>query len=155
VPRFIDEFVMPQPETEQALDRLPDLTRRTAMVILIETGSARNCSQTHSLNGSSFDPTGGRSYLGGASDATARTTVSCANPNDLATCRCECRSTNTNRLISAHCSTPTTHSSSPDPPGSDERPRPAGHHRPFTKWPNFQPALVVQYSGHETASRRR
>jgi integrase len=38
LPRFIDEFVMAQLETEQALDRLPDLTTRTAVVILIETG---------------------------------------------------------------------------------------------------------------------
>jgi integrase len=38
LPRFIDEFVMGQLETEQALDRLPDLTTRTAVVILIETG---------------------------------------------------------------------------------------------------------------------
>src|ERR1700694_5221195 len=78
-------------------------------------GSPISCSQIHSLNGSSFDPTGARSYLGGASDASARATVSRANPNDFATCRCERCSTSTNRLISAHCSTPTTHSSSPDP----------------------------------------
>ncbi len=36
--RFIDEFVMGQLENERALDRLPDLTTRTAVVILIETG---------------------------------------------------------------------------------------------------------------------
>ena len=38
LPRFIDEFVMGQLETDQALDRLPDLTTRTAVRILIETG---------------------------------------------------------------------------------------------------------------------
>jgi integrase len=38
LPRFIDEFVMGQLETDEALDRLPDLTTRTAVAILIETG---------------------------------------------------------------------------------------------------------------------
>ena len=38
VPRFIDEFVMGQLENNHTLDRLPDLTTRTAVVILIETG---------------------------------------------------------------------------------------------------------------------
>lgn len=38
LPRFVDEFVMGQLETDQALDRLPDLTTRTAVLILIETG---------------------------------------------------------------------------------------------------------------------
>jgi integrase len=38
LPRFIDEFVMGQLQTDEALDRLPDLTTRTAVVILIETG---------------------------------------------------------------------------------------------------------------------
>jgi integrase len=38
LPRFIDEFVMGQLETPGALDRLPDLTTRTAVMILIETG---------------------------------------------------------------------------------------------------------------------
>jgi integrase len=38
LPRFIDEFVMGQIESEANLDRLPDLTTRTAIVILIETG---------------------------------------------------------------------------------------------------------------------
>jgi len=38
LPRFIDEFVMGQLETDEALDRLPDLTTRTAVGILIETG---------------------------------------------------------------------------------------------------------------------
>ena len=61
-------------------------------------------------------------------DTTARATVSRAIPSDFATCRCERRSTSTNRRISAHCSTPTTHSSSPDPHGSDERQQPAGQH---------------------------
>ena len=38
LPRFIDEYVMGQLETDESLDRLPDLTTRTAVVILIETG---------------------------------------------------------------------------------------------------------------------
>jgi integrase len=38
LPRFIDEFVMGQLETDHALDRLPDLTTRTVVMILIETG---------------------------------------------------------------------------------------------------------------------
>jgi integrase len=38
LPRFIDEYVMGQLETQENLDRLPDLTTRTAVVILIETG---------------------------------------------------------------------------------------------------------------------
>jgi integrase len=38
MPRFIDEFVMGQLEQEETFDRLPDLTTRTAVVILIETG---------------------------------------------------------------------------------------------------------------------
>jgi integrase len=38
LPRFVDEFVMGQIESEPNLARLPDLTTRTAIVILIETG---------------------------------------------------------------------------------------------------------------------
>ena len=38
LPRFVDEFVMGQLERDATLDRLPDLTTRTAVVILIETG---------------------------------------------------------------------------------------------------------------------
>jgi integrase len=38
MPRFVDEFVMGQLERDETLDRLPDLTTRTAVVILIETG---------------------------------------------------------------------------------------------------------------------
>jgi len=38
LPRFIDEFVMGQLETDAALDQLPDLTTATAVRILIETG---------------------------------------------------------------------------------------------------------------------
>jgi integrase len=38
LPRFIHEFVMGQLEQDETLDRLPDLTTRTAVVILIETG---------------------------------------------------------------------------------------------------------------------
>jgi integrase len=38
LPRFIDEFVMGQLETDQALARLPDLTTRTAVMVLIATG---------------------------------------------------------------------------------------------------------------------
>jgi integrase len=38
LPRFIDEFVMGQIESEHNLARLPDLTTQTAIVILIETG---------------------------------------------------------------------------------------------------------------------
>jgi integrase len=38
LPRFIDEFVMGQLERDETLDRLPDLTTRTAVLILMETG---------------------------------------------------------------------------------------------------------------------
>ena len=38
LPRFVDEFVMGQLERDETLDRLPDLTTRTAVVILMETG---------------------------------------------------------------------------------------------------------------------
>jgi integrase len=38
LPRFIDEFVMGQLETPDALGRLPDLTTQTAVSVLIETG---------------------------------------------------------------------------------------------------------------------
>jgi hypothetical protein len=38
LPRFVDEFVMGQIESERNLARLPDHTTRTAIVILIETG---------------------------------------------------------------------------------------------------------------------
>ncbi len=38
LPRFVDEFVMGQIEHEDNLQRLPDLTTRTAIAILIETG---------------------------------------------------------------------------------------------------------------------
>jgi integrase len=38
LPRFIDEHVMRQIESEENLARLPDLTTRTAVLILIETG---------------------------------------------------------------------------------------------------------------------
>jgi hypothetical protein len=67
------------------------------------------------LNRSSFDPAGIREYLGGVSLATALATVSRASPINRATSRCERPSTNTNRLTSAHCCTPSTPSSSRDP----------------------------------------
>jgi integrase len=38
LPRFVDEFVMGQLEQAATLERLPDLTTRTAVMILIETG---------------------------------------------------------------------------------------------------------------------
>jgi integrase len=38
LPRFVDEFVMGQLERDETLDRLPDLTTRTAVMILIENG---------------------------------------------------------------------------------------------------------------------
>jgi integrase len=38
LPRFVDEFVMGQLEHEETLERLPDLTTRTAVMILIESG---------------------------------------------------------------------------------------------------------------------
>jgi len=38
LPRFVDEFVMGQLQTDEALDRLPDLTTWAAVLILIETG---------------------------------------------------------------------------------------------------------------------
>jgi integrase len=37
-PRFIDEYIMGQLETEESLARLPDLNTLTAILILIETG---------------------------------------------------------------------------------------------------------------------
>jgi integrase len=38
LPRFVEEFVMGQLERDETLDRLPDLTTRTAVMILMETG---------------------------------------------------------------------------------------------------------------------
>jgi site-specific recombinase XerD len=38
LPRFVDEFVMGQLERDDILGRLPDLTTRTAIVIIMETG---------------------------------------------------------------------------------------------------------------------
>ncbi len=45
--------------------------------------SACNCSQIHSLNGSSFDPVGARSYLGGVSLSIALVIVSRCAPVNL------------------------------------------------------------------------
>ena len=94
-------------------------------------GSAAGCSQIHSLNESSFDPAGAGTYLGGTSARIAFATVSRASPVSRATSRCERPSTSTIRLISAHRSTPTTHSSrSPEQarltahPDTTARPRP-------------------------------
>jgi hypothetical protein len=88
-------------------------------------------SQIQSLNGSSFDPAGAREYRGGVSLATALATVSRARPVSLETSRCERPSTSTNRRISAHCCTPTTHSSSRDHNDHarlNGQPDNAGHH---------------------------
>ena len=38
LPRFVDEFVMGQLKRDDILGRLPDLTTRTAIVIIMETG---------------------------------------------------------------------------------------------------------------------
>jgi hypothetical protein len=38
LPRFVDEFVMGQIESEDNFVRLPDLTTQTAIVLLFETG---------------------------------------------------------------------------------------------------------------------
>src|SRR3954464_4333407 len=77
-------------------------------------GSARSCSQIHSRYGSSFDTADGREYLGGATAVNARRTVLRCNPVRLLISRIDSRSTRCMRLISAHCSTPTTPSSPPD-----------------------------------------
>jgi hypothetical protein len=94
--------------------------------VLTKRPEVRSCSQVESRDGSSFDPTGACSYLAVHPKRPYHT----PNPSDRATSGCERRATNTNHLISAHCPTPTTHSSSPDPHRSDERQRPAGNHGP-------------------------
>ncbi len=85
-----------------------------ASVLKTMARETRSRSHTHSLNGSSFDPAGARTYLGGASLPTARVIVSRCTPMRRCIARLERRSTKYNRLLSAHCSTPTTNSSSPD-----------------------------------------
>src|SRR4051812_19118760 len=77
-------------------------------------GSARSCPQIHSRYGSSFDTAGDRAYLGGDSAAHARRIVLRCSPVRLLIARIDNRSTPRMRLTSAHCSTPTTPSSSPD-----------------------------------------
>src|SRR4051794_11851340 len=77
-------------------------------------GSARSCPQIHSRYGSSFDTAGDRAYLGGDSAANARRIVLRCSPVRLLISRIDNRSTPRMRLTSAHCSTPTTPSSSPD-----------------------------------------
>src|SRR3954466_4871128 len=77
-------------------------------------GSARSCSQIPSRNGSSFDTAGDRAYLGGDSAANARRIVLRCSPVRLLISRIDNRCTPRMRLTSAHCSTPTTPSSSPD-----------------------------------------
>jgi len=58
-------------------------------------GSARNWSQIHSLNGSTFDTAGDpeRAYLGGVEAANARRTVLRCNPVRLLISRIDSRST--------------------------------------------------------------
>src|SRR4051812_12051841 len=77
-------------------------------------GSPRSCSQIHSRYGSSFDTADARTYFGGASAANALRIVLRCSPVRLLISRIDNRSTRCIRLTSAHCSTPTTPSSSPD-----------------------------------------
>src|SRR4051794_18900927 len=128
-------------------------------------GSARNCSQIHSRYGSSFDTADDREYLGGDSAANARRTVLRCNPVRLLISRIDNRSTRCMRLISAHCSTPTTPSSSPD--HSDQArvqtrpdeptPRPVGHFWTgaggplFTRRPQIRTGAAPTLPGLDTA----
>src|SRR3954470_3284324 len=110
-------------------------------------GSSRSRSQIQSLNGSSFDTVGAREYLGGVSNANARRTVLRCSPVRRLISRIDNRSTRCMRLISAHCSTPTTRlllaradaqargRTQPDAPN------------PTPKWVTFRPAQLGQYSG--------
>src|ERR687888_827970 len=71
-------------------------------------GSPRNCSQIQSVNGSSLEAAGALAYFGGVSAANARRTVLRCSPVRRLISRIDSRSTRCMRLISAHCSTPTT-----------------------------------------------
>jgi hypothetical protein len=62
----------------------------------------------------SFDTPGALEYVGGVSAANARRIVLRCSPVRVLISRIDSRSTRCMRLISAHCSTPTTPSSSPD-----------------------------------------
>jgi hypothetical protein len=59
----------------------------------------------------------------------------------------ESPSTSLMRLISAHCCTPITHSSSHGPTGPSKGQDPAGRTAPAPRWVTFQPAQAGQYSG--------
>ena len=110
-------------------------------------GLARSCSQIQSRNGSSFDTAAGREYAGGVSAVNARRIVLRCSPVRSLISRIDSRSTRCMRLISAHCSTPTTHTSSPD--RSDQasvRTRP-DEPDPAPGGSTFQPAQVGHYSG--------
>src|SRR4051794_28928346 len=117
-------------------------------------GSARSCSQIHSRNGSSFDTADGREYLGGVSAANARRIVLRCSPVRLLISRIENRSTRCMRLISAHCSTPTTPSSSPDQSDQarvrtrpdDPDPAPGGPLFDRRRWTTIHPAPTAAAS---------
>src|SRR4051812_40008917 len=71
-------------------------------------GSSRSSRRISSLNGSSFDPAGARSYFGGLSLLIALRIVSRCTPVRRWISRCVSPRTKNNRRTSAHCSTPTT-----------------------------------------------
>src|SRR4051794_26694283 len=120
-------------------------------------GSARSCPQIHSRYGSSFDTAGDRAYLGGDSAANARRIVLRCSPVRLLISRIDNRSTRCMRLISAHCCTPTTPSSSPDHRDQarvrtrpdEPTPRQVGHFSTgaggplFTRRPHLPPGAQV------------
>src|SRR4051794_13609679 len=71
-------------------------------------GSSRSSRRISSLNGSSFEPAGARSYFGGLSLLIALRIVSRCSPVRRWISRCVRPRTKCSRRTSAHCSTPTT-----------------------------------------------
>ena len=106
-------------------------------------GSAASCSQIQSLNGSSFDPAGLRSYLGGTGAANNLATVLRCNPVRRLISRADNPSTRRIRRTSAHCSTPTNPSSSPIATDQTRVKGQPDNTDPTPKWPTFQPAQVA------------
>lgn len=82
-------------------------TRFAITVASIDACSANNA-LTLASSGENDVSCGGRSYLGGRSDAKALSTVDRPIPNCLATCRCGTPSA-TSRRINAQYSTEITH----------------------------------------------
>src|SRR5262249_61454683 len=101
-----------------------------------------------SLNGSTFEPRGGRWYLGGPSRLSAAATVSRAIPSRRATARWDKPSTRCSRRTSAHVSTGSTPHSWPTP---DQDQLDSAGGRLFSRWfwQGFYPlATPIQAAPH-------